>query len=848
MPITVNGIGTSYYGKKNLAKSNAVCPACHRLTQLASYETGHYFVVLYIPIIPLGRKQIIDDCPHCMKHRVVPLKQWREIKQNAIAHSTHELMQNVNDSKAALKHLASLTAFGERAEAKELAEAIGSQHADNAEVQFLLGAWYEHTGDQAGGDRCFDQAYRLEPKNASYARAKVMGLMEQGQLDAARKLLRESIEPPSPNFDANIYFRLATLFQTAGRDRDALELFALLKDRPNFQADRNFRNAVARSERLTGSSTPLLDKVPWFRRRGIWLLVLGAIILFGFFGGGWFLGMNQPLHVLNGLSQSIKIQIDNGKSLTVPSEGRFVAKVSEGRHVVRVLEPSGQGEPREFSVQTPFWKRFYSRPILLLDPLQTCITYWEETKYSVTPNANDGSMEVRAAELFYWFPPVDYLFQNFPDSLEVDSRQGELSKTRVDFAPLETEYLLNVSGNTPDEQFAIAENIVRLRPDSSQDLYGYYLIAKTNDALPRFHNYLAAQMAVRPVRVLIHELYQETSPEEGITAAELVANYETLVQAEPNNADLMYLRGRLESSAAESNQFFDRALAEDKDHRKARIAIASNHLAVGDFAAARTLLERLYGEDQWNESVQDLYAESLVANKEFDAAVQIPRGKRGKSAAHADALRAIKHTATLLEFPAAERKNAPANLDAFEVDNARIGESSDATMRRFYLAYYKRDAARMKAMAGLLVATYDESPWYRWVACLDAGEPEAAEKIASEQAEMLATSDVFVLATALKIADKSALAEHWWNVGLDQLRSQGQTEVRMAELLEQSRSGPLDLTTLSGLRIAPQDKRIYLFAVREFGGDVRPELAELIRKLNFDVDFPHYLIRNRLDK
>ena len=848
MPITVNGIGTSYYGKKNLTKSNAVCSACHRFTQLTSYETGHYFVVLYIPIIPLGRKQIIDDCPHCMRHRVVPLKQWREIKQNAIARSTDELARNVDDSKAAREHLASLTAFGERAEATELAEVIASQHAESAEVQFMLGTWYEQFGDRAAADRCFEQAFRLEPKNPIYSRANALGLMEQGQLDPARKILRESMEPPSPNFDGNVYFRLATLYQKAGRDREALELFALVKDQHGFEADRNFRKAVARSERRSGSAAPLLDKVPFFRRRSFWWTALVATVLFAFMGFNWYLGQNQRLHVVNGLAQSINIQIDSDKPLTVPSESRFVTNVSEGRHVVRVLAPTVQGEPREFIVQTPLWTRLFRRPVLLLDPLRTCFIYWQEATYSQTPNPNDGSSEVRAAELFVQFPPVDYPFKEFPDSLEIDSRKGELKKTRVDFAPLETEYLMNVSGYTPDEKFAIAENVVSLRPESSQDLFGYYLIAKTNDALPRFQSYLSAQMTVRPVRIRIHELYQETSPDEGITSAELVANYDMLLQAEPNNVDLIYLRGRLESSVAESNKFFERALAENKDHRMARLAIASNHLAVADFPAAQSLLEKLYTEDQWNEHVQSLYAESLVANKEFDAAVQISWGKRGKSDVHANALRAIKHAATLLESPKAKRKDGTSSLDAFEVDNPRFSEPSDMTTRRFYLAYYKRDAARMKSMADMLVTTYKESPWYRFVACLDAGEAEAAEKMASEFSGLLSTAEVFMLATALKVAGKSELAENWWNEGLDQLRSQGRTEVRMAELLEQSRNGPLNVSTLSDLRIVSQDKRIYLLAVREFGDDTRSELADLIRKLNFDLDFPYYLIRDRLAK
>ena len=39
MPLTVNGIGTTYYGKKNAQTRQGECYACHRQTTLTSYDT-----------------------------------------------------------------------------------------------------------------------------------------------------------------------------------------------------------------------------------------------------------------------------------------------------------------------------------------------------------------------------------------------------------------------------------------------------------------------------------------------------------------------------------------------------------------------------------------------------------------------------------------------------------------------------------------------------------------------------------------------------------------------------------------------------------------------------------------
>ena len=57
MPSTVNGIGTWYYGKDNLVTRNDRCEFCGNYGELKSYDTTLYFVVVFIPLIPLGRKR-----------------------------------------------------------------------------------------------------------------------------------------------------------------------------------------------------------------------------------------------------------------------------------------------------------------------------------------------------------------------------------------------------------------------------------------------------------------------------------------------------------------------------------------------------------------------------------------------------------------------------------------------------------------------------------------------------------------------------------------------------------------------------------------------------------------------
>src|SRR5690242_17932788 len=85
MPSTYNGIGTHYYGKKNIQKRPGPCPHCHRAVELTSYDTILWFVVVFIPLIPIRRKRIIDYCPACTRHFAVDLEKWETAKQLEIS-------------------------------------------------------------------------------------------------------------------------------------------------------------------------------------------------------------------------------------------------------------------------------------------------------------------------------------------------------------------------------------------------------------------------------------------------------------------------------------------------------------------------------------------------------------------------------------------------------------------------------------------------------------------------------------------------------------------------------------------------------------------------------------------
>ena len=249
MPTTVNGIGTTYLGKKNLQTYPGVCSSCGAEIMLEDYETGLYFCFIFIPLIPLGRKQIIGHCQSCTRHQAMPVHQWQQIKAEAIDSGMAALAADQQNPQVALELVGTLDGFHEQEQAFELAAATKSQHDENADVQLELGAWYEQKGHLQDANACFDRAFELDPEHPGAVRARGLTILEEGRLEEAHAML-EKLFPPSPAYDPSVPYALALAYQQRQQHPDAMKLFELIQaSSPEWTKDRAFKKAVKKSKK-----------------------------------------------------------------------------------------------------------------------------------------------------------------------------------------------------------------------------------------------------------------------------------------------------------------------------------------------------------------------------------------------------------------------------------------------------------------------------------------------------------------------------------------------------------------------------------------------------------------------
>jgi len=74
------------------------------VANLESYDTRLWFVVIFIPIIPLGRKRIIDACPFCRRHFAANADTYEQSKQLQISGSLEEYRRAASPESALKAH------------------------------------------------------------------------------------------------------------------------------------------------------------------------------------------------------------------------------------------------------------------------------------------------------------------------------------------------------------------------------------------------------------------------------------------------------------------------------------------------------------------------------------------------------------------------------------------------------------------------------------------------------------------------------------------------------------------------------------------------------------------------
>lgn len=846
MPFTYNGIGTMYYGRSNAEQAPGVCGHCNHEGMLSNYETKLWFTIIYIPVIPLGKKQILNECPMCERHYSLSPDEWQASQQAAVEETAEHLATNPNDPMSMVSMHATLVSCQREDEARDLLPMLESRFSDNVDVLMYLGSCHEEQGEQGRADEYFTRAWKLEPDNPRTRRAVGVGLLKKGQLNTARELF-SALEPPSEHYDPAVWFLLGTAYQDHQRHEEALATFKLiLAATPEIGKDKAFREVVRETEAALGHEKSCVRKDYFFHKKSFWLSLAASAVVAALIWGNSYIANNRKVHVVNGLKVPMKLVIDGNIHVKTKPGSFSKIRLSEGTHQVEITSPEEFAGEKEFSMSSGRLGRFFKDPAFVLDPTQSSIVLWEQTTYSKVPSIAvdpDQKSEVHLGQLLTYYDDVDFIFRRFPDSIEVEGG-GKKLRTRVSmYRDSVVDVLENYGGELEhDDLLDFVERCLLASPRAA-DLPNYYLqIAAAND-LDRAVAFFSAGLEKRPLRVAWHRAYQSVLGSQGKTDT-LINRYDGYLEKEPNNSYLIYLRGRLEATTDKSMEYFRRATGKDMDNWFAWNGRAFTLMARANYGDALYAYERAIQFNPKYERLQESRNEARFALGHYGD-IQRTLSERMRN----DTFNLSLHLELLNALFASGSKHEAMELHKQYVARMEMsgfqGAEQYEAVSKLNLEYLRGDFAAWLESANKL-GSPDVVPLYAFMAAIEMGNPQQATDILEEHALDPSPDWALALSFAWRQKGDPAAADKWAALAIDKLQQGGPTSAYAASLLSRSEEEPVTLNEALNIDLTPEEKVLIVLALAENAND-REAMLDLAEKLNFHLDFPHHFVRRTIE-
>jgi tetratricopeptide (TPR) repeat protein len=831
MPFTVNGIGTWYYGKRRIHTYDGTCQFCGSAGTLSSYDTTLFFVVVFVPVIPIGRKRILEECPSCRKHRVLGLKQWEATKEADVAAALDRLRRDPGDRDAAVRGIVLAAGYQDEPLLTEIVQQCAGAHRRDASFQAQLGDTYAYFARWPQAEEAYRASLHAE-ENESVREALTWALLKQGRPLEARPYLKHVLSGKKQQ-SAYLIFYLIAGYQAEGLHDEALELMdardmafpaqASLKECQR-QRKTSIRNRATR-KRIGGVS--LKEGGGRGYREGNWTASLprwiAALVFIGalgsYLGSAAWIGQARKVHLVNGTRKPYTVSVAGADFVLAPGSVKPV-RVAEGEIEVLFADAKLGLSPVRAHIETSFWSRPFASHAFIINPDQTALIVQEQTIYAANPQQalQPPPPVFHFGQAFYQISGMDYEFEAFPQTLSVKGSQT-ITKTRVGLGPsLPDDARVNwIMQRVPDaEQIQFCERVLRLDPSNWQLLY---LLTTRVDAA-RMRKILEARLDDRPILVEWHRAYQSTM-EKAEPGTDLRPRYEKLLAETNGHADALYLLGRAEPDLDKGEKLFRQAAEADPPSGYALYGLGYRALSEGRFPEAVVTLEKAMKLLTDKMLCRPVYRDSLLAAKEYD--------------------RLLADLRADLQTP--DRK-LTALIGICRVHAIR-GEKAEA---RAALAQAVQTSA---PEAQLLVRNALESSLCCWENDVD-GYLKAAAPAGSFEtvflqgqlqlaADLIATgpkqdADAFhglLYLEAKRTGDKDRADVHWQAL-LRNLKSGGRDERRFAEGLELPKL-PSDFPW-QRLPLDPRVKRVLLRVLAERHPGQAKAITELADKLDYQHD------------
>ena len=856
MPYTMNGVGTAYWGKAERTFRRDTCGHCGNVADLASYDTTKYFVVIFLPLIPLGKVRVFDECPSCRRHQVMKLSRWESMRESEVGEALAAFRRQSSDAGVATRVLQICAAYRDEERFLRISKEVLQHHGRNAEVLSLVSEILEELGHSEQAEAALRRS--LQAEESPERRQRLLWLViRNGRPGEARPGLASAYAEQNADALPSLYL-LVEGFQAQGQHTEALaELEAIEQAFPDEGVTPSFQHLrqLSTSRRQSGEAvvSPALEPLRQAGDDGDWAGSLArwgapALLLLLFGAGGWWLfnnGTRHPVYFVNGLETPYFIEVA-GHTVELPAGGHVLRRLPLRRSIsITPADGAPPFEPFDVKIDLSFREGLDSAQIPVVNPDRTALVLLETVDYlsedfPVTRAMEEEQLpwEVHAGEVYYSFGDVDFPFKDFPEEIEMSSGRSRHRKSRLGLLELPAIFAwsyLQAEQAAPGAAVGWITAQIRLGL-ANEELHPYLLAASVDEE--QFRAVAGDHLAARPVEVGWHRAYQTLLSEKN-RDAQLEEEYRRLVEAEPESSDLLYLLARVTVDPEAKNRLLDRALAVPEPSAWSIYGASFRALTEARFETALELAQQALEAKPTEIPIQRTEYQAMLANGRFRALANRSQESRNGEL-DLDAVSDEQLLLTALGEVDRAESNQEQILQALKTE--RAGRALRQEWQSRLQAARHLGGGDLEgygdAIAGLEGVPF---PLHR---ALLKGDGSAIEAALAELEEP--TPKVLLLAHLACLGTSPDSAARLLDQAVARLR-QGTSEDRtLAEALA-TRRPPIDLAPLLTLRLMPDLKAPALATLAGRGGPVALTLRRRARELAYDPGFEGRFLQRMLE-
>ncbi len=844
MPTVYDGIGTWYYGKDNLFLRRGVCPYCGREGELSSFDTTKYFVVVFIPLIPLGKSRVLDKCPHCTKHAVIPLKQWRQQRQEAIDKAVAAVQARPDDPQAHLEAMDTFITFQDRDLCLQYASLAQERCPENAEVLTQAGRMFVYFGRFEEANEALAAALAVEETDDRHELLAIT-LIKAGRPDDASEHLLHIVENSITDKVGTLILH-AKSFQAHGEHDKALEVFdEAVRISPELAQNKEYKKLRKLSQKNLASGKAIKSKdlsalAQTRQGRGIRrqaAKIVGPVVLAAllaiYLGVAWNKGQHRKVYLINGLNHVYSVNIAD-QTLALTPHVPTPVELAEGDIRLVVNNCPVIESPQTLTITTNFFARpFINRTFIInLDAVEVLVR--EKVYYAVEyASAPDPTFELLTGKTLHTLKHIDYIFTTFPKELDLPDGRP-LSKDRITTvnrtdAPVSYENMpYNLLQNNDIEDVRrYLELQVRYQqaPDDWMELF--FMLTEPVQACELARPYLAA----RPVRMDWHRTYQATR-EKIEPDYDLAKEYQSYLDTDPDNTDLCYLLARVTADKEQACALYLRSLQEPHPCPYGYNGLAYIHQCNGEFEEALNKYRQARTMDPNNPTFENNYYQMLLATENLQEARHYCRERLAQEGNSLSWLLQDVVLTERIEGPGSSQPMLTERLTSMEPMTDEDRELVKVWQKglKTYLAYLHQDLPAYRQNLD------QNSPNDQfWLALTDGKIPDAQLYQDSKNPYQY----LLVYLVAARCGEENP--DRFYDKALELLKSQGREERQLAQCLTPASPRPEDVC---GATIDTNAKAILLTALGVKYPQHRRQYHALASRLNYHRQPPYWLLKS----